>query len=58
MQSKKEIYQANATQCEVRAQDMPPGLRREFVALAAHWRKLASAADATERRMQDATEPD
>jgi hypothetical protein len=34
MQSKKEIYQANANQCEVRAQEMPPGLRREFLALA------------------------
>jgi len=59
MQSKKEIYQANATQCEARAQEMPPGLRREFLALAAHWRKLASGAtDAADRRMQEATDRD
>jgi hypothetical protein len=56
MESKKEFYQANATQCEVRAQEMPPGLRREFLALAAYWRKLANTADAADRRMQDATE--
>jgi hypothetical protein len=44
MQSKIEIYHANATQCEARAQEMPPTLRREFVVLAENWRKLASLA--------------
>ena len=53
MQSKKEIYEANATQCEVRAQEMPPGLRREFLALAANWRKLADLIDAADGK-QDA----
>jgi len=44
MQSKTVTYLANAYQCEVRAQDMPPTLRREFVVLAENWRKLASKA--------------
>ena len=49
MESKIETYQANATQCEVRAQDMPPELRRDLLKLAEHWRKLASkTADAAE----------
>jgi phytoene/squalene synthetase len=54
MRSKIEIYRANATQCEARAQEMPPGLRREFLAMAEHWRKIAklaaNAADAADHR--------
>jgi hypothetical protein len=53
MQSKKGIYEANATQCEVRAKEMPPGHRREFLALAANWRKLADLIDAADGK-QDA----
>jgi hypothetical protein len=52
MESKKEIYLANASQCEARAQEMPPGLRRELLILAEQWRKLADgavAADAADR---------
>src|SRR5215475_14577931 len=41
MKSKTKIYHGNADQCEARAQDMPPTLRREFLALAENWRKLA-----------------
>jgi hypothetical protein len=48
LQSKIEIYQANANQCEARAQEMPPALRREFLVLAENWRKLASKADEAE----------
>jgi hypothetical protein len=50
MQSQIEIYLANAAQCEARAQEMPPALRREFLILAEEWRKKADAADAAERR--------
>jgi hypothetical protein len=52
MQSKIEIYLANTAQCEARAQEMPPGLRRELLALADEWRKRADAAvadDAADR---------
>ena len=56
MLSKKEIYEANATQCEVRAKEMPPGLRREFLALAANWRKLGDLIDAADGK-RDGTEP-
>jgi hypothetical protein len=48
MQSKTEMYQANANQCEARAQEMPPALRRDFLVLAENWRKLASKADEAE----------
>jgi hypothetical protein len=48
MQSKIEIYQANATQCETRAEEMPPALRRDLLVLAENWRKLASKADEAE----------
>ena len=44
MQSKIEIYHVNAAQCEARAQEMPPTLRREFLVLAENRRKLASKA--------------
>jgi hypothetical protein len=58
MQSKMEIYQAKATQCELRAREMPPALRRMFLTLAAHWRKLASDAGeaADRRRKQEAAD--
>jgi hypothetical protein len=50
MGSKSE-YLANASECEGRAQEMPPALRPTFVSLAAHWRKLASnAVEAADRR--------
>ena len=39
-----------------RAKEMPPGLRREFLALAANWRKLADLIDAADGK-QDGTEP-
>jgi hypothetical protein len=59
MQSKIEIYQANATQCEARAQEMPPALRRDFLVLAENWRKLASkAADAADGKGADRREAD
>ena len=45
MKSKTKTYHGNADQCEARAQDMPPTLRREFLALAENWRKLAFKAD-------------
>jgi hypothetical protein len=50
MRSKIEIYRAKARECEVRAREMPPGLRRMFPTLAEHWRKLA--ADAADRRLK------
>jgi hypothetical protein len=50
MGSKSE-YLANASECEGRAQEMPPALRRTFLSWAAHWRKIASnAAEAEDRR--------
>jgi hypothetical protein len=48
MQSKTEMYHANANQCETRAQEVPPALRRDFLVLAENWRKLASKADEAE----------
>jgi len=48
MQSKTEILHANADQCEARAQEMPPTLRRDFLFLAENWRKLASKSDEAE----------
>jgi hypothetical protein len=58
MESKVEIYQAKARECEGRAQEMPPALRRMFISLAEHWRKLASDAAATadrrRKQMQEA----
>jgi len=59
MQSKTEIYLANAAQCEARAQEMPPTLRRELVLLAENWRKLASkTADAADREGADRRKAD
>jgi hypothetical protein len=48
MESKIQTYQDNATQCEARAQEMPPELRRDLLILADNWRKLASKAAAAE----------
>ena len=57
MRSKIEIYRAKATECEVRAQEMPPGLRRTFLTLAEYWRKLAfDAAEAADRRRKQIQE--
>jgi hypothetical protein len=57
MRSKIEIYRAKATECEVRAQEMPPGLRRTVLTLAEYWRKLAfDAADAADRRRKQMQE--
>jgi len=36
-----ESYSANAKQCEERAEEMPPALRRELLRAAKQWRKLA-----------------
>ena len=59
MQSKIEIYRANATQCETRAEEMPPTLRRELLVLAENWRKLASnAADAADGKGADRRKAD
>ena len=53
-QSKTVIYLANAAQCEVRAQEMPPTLRQDFLVLAENWRKLASRnVDAADREGAD-----
>jgi len=43
MPSKSETYLAKADECEQRAREMPPALRREFLMMAAEWRKLASS---------------
>ena len=60
MRSKVEIYRAKARECEGRAQEMPPGLRRVFLTLAEHWKKLASdaahAADRRRKQMQEAAD--
>jgi hypothetical protein len=40
-----ESYHANAKQCEDRAEEMPPALRRELLMAARQWRKLASVAE-------------
>jgi hypothetical protein len=54
MGSKPEFYIAKARECERRAQEMPPALRRTFLSWAAHWRKIASnAAKAEDRRQID-----
>ena len=51
MESKSEFYLAKFRECEGRAHEMPPALRRTFLSLAEHWRKLASnAAEAADRR--------
>ena len=41
MPSDVETYRANAKQCEGRAEQMPPGLRRDLLVAARQWRKLA-----------------
>jgi hypothetical protein len=38
-------YQANAKECEDRAEQMPPTLRRELLMAARQWRKMASLAE-------------
>jgi hypothetical protein len=40
-----ETYHANAKQCVDRAEQMPPGLRRDLLMAARQWRKLASVAE-------------
>jgi hypothetical protein len=40
-----ESYHANAKQCEDRAEEMLPALRRELLMAARQWRKLASVAE-------------
>jgi hypothetical protein len=52
MGSKPEFYIAKARECERRAQEMPPALRRTFLSWAAHWRKIASNAAKAEDRRQ------
>ena len=43
-----ETYQSNAKQCEDRAEQMPPALRRDLLVAARQWRKLAAIADKRE----------
>jgi len=43
-----ETYSANAKQCEDRAEEMPPALRRDLLVAARQWRKLAAIADKRE----------
>jgi hypothetical protein len=45
MPADTETYQANAKECEDRAEQMPPGLRRDLLMAARQWRKLASVAE-------------
>ena len=45
MPSETETYQANAKKCEDRAEEMPPGLRRDLLTAARKWRKLVSVAE-------------
>jgi hypothetical protein len=57
MEPNVEIYQAKARECEGRAREMPPTLRRMFISLAEHWRKLASdAAETADRRRKQMQE--
>jgi len=49
-----ETYQANAKQCEDRAEQMPPALRRDLLVAARQWRKLAAIADKRENDLVDA----
>jgi hypothetical protein len=51
-----ETYRSNAKQCEDRAEQLPPGLRRDLLVAARQWRKLAAIADERENlRGQDNT---
>lgn len=50
-----ETYRSNAKQCEDRAEQMPPGLRRDLLVAARQWRKLA--ANANERDLVHKTPP-
>jgi hypothetical protein len=50
-----ETYQSNAKQCEDRAEQMPPALRRDLLVAARQWRKLAAIADKRENDLVDAT---
>jgi hypothetical protein len=48
-----ETYRSNAKQCENRAEQMPPGLRRDLLVAARQWRKLAAIADERENDLVD-----
>jgi len=50
-----ETYRSNAKQCEDRAEQMPPGLRRDLLVAARQWRKLAAIADGRENDLVDKT---
>ena len=50
-----ETYHSNAKQCEERAQQMPPALRRDLLVAARQWRKLAAIADKRENDLADKT---
>jgi hypothetical protein len=52
-----ETYRANAKQCEDRAEQMPPGLRRDLLVAARQWRKLAATAGERENDLVDKTTP-
>jgi hypothetical protein len=50
-----ETYRFNAKQCEDRAEQMPPGLRRDLLVAARQWRKLAAIADERENGSEGKT---
>jgi hypothetical protein len=50
-----ETYRSNAKQCENRAEQMPPGLRRDLLVAARQWRKLAAIADEGKNDLLDKT---
>jgi hypothetical protein len=55
MPSDVETYRSNAKQCEDRAEQMPPGLRRDLLVAARQWRKLAATTDERENDLMDKT---
>jgi hypothetical protein len=52
-----ETYRSNAKQCEDRAEQLPPGLRRDLLVAARQWRKLAAIADERENDLVDKATP-
>jgi hypothetical protein len=52
-----ESYHANAKQCEDRAEQMPPALRRDLLMAAQQWRKLASLAEKRDLEKERSEQP-
>jgi hypothetical protein len=50
-----KLISHNAKQCEDRAEQMPPALRRDLLVAARQWRKLAAIADKRENDFVDGT---